>query len=192
MNGLFQGIEHEPGIRYAAHAPAHDAVGEGIDDKRNVDEALPRRHLGEVADPEHVQRRRLELAVHLVQRTGLGLVRDHRPGFFATNDALDPNILHQPGNGTACNIKAFTAHLMPDLANAVDLVVLLPNAFDLGLQGTIPLRPIRQQVGVRPLGHVIVERGRGNRQVLADRLDTDVPVLFDKGDHVLDRRSSSA
>jgi hypothetical protein len=56
MNGLFQGIEHEPGMGRAADPPAHDAAGEGIDDEGDVDEALPRRHIGEVADPQHVRR----------------------------------------------------------------------------------------------------------------------------------------
>ena len=55
MNGLFESIEHEPGMCGPAHPPTDDAAGEGRDDKRNVDEALPHRHIGEVADPEHVQ-----------------------------------------------------------------------------------------------------------------------------------------
>ena len=101
--------------------------------------------------------------------------------FLATNDAFDPNVLHQPRHRTAGNVKRFAAHLVPDLAHPIDLVVLLPDAFDLGLQRHIPLRPIRQQVGVRPLGHVIVEGRRGNRQVPADRLEPDgVTVLFDE------------
>jgi hypothetical protein len=102
-------------------------------------------------------------------------------------------VFHQPRHCASGHIEALPAQLVPDLANAVDLVVLFPDALDLRLQGHVPLRPIRQQIGVRPLGHVIVERGWGNRQLLADRLDPDgATVLFDEGDHVLDRRSSSA
>ena len=160
--------------------------------KCHVDEALPRRHIGEVADPEDVRCRCLELAVHLVQRAWHGLVGYCRPGFPATNNAFQSHVVHQPCHCASGDIKAFPAHLMPDLAHAVDLVVLLPDALDLGSQRLVAFGSIRQQVRVRPLGHLIVERGRGNRQVLADRLDPDISVLFDKGDHVLDRRSSSA
>ena len=82
---------------------------------------------------------------------------------------------------------------MPDLANTVDLLALLPDTFDLGPQNLVALGLIRQQISVRPLGHVIVERARGNRQVPADRLDPNiVAVFFNEGDHVLNRRSSSA
>jgi hypothetical protein len=90
MNGLFQGIEHEPGMGRAADPPADDAAGEGVDDEGHVDEALPGRDIGEVADPEHVRRGHAELTVHLVQRAWLGLVRDRRPVFLAADDALNP------------------------------------------------------------------------------------------------------
>lgn len=73
-NGLFEGIGHEPGMGRPAHPPTDDAAGEGIGDKRHIDEALPRRHTGEIADPQHVRRRRPELAVHLVQRAWQRLV----------------------------------------------------------------------------------------------------------------------
>jgi hypothetical protein len=55
MNSLFESIEHEPGMGCPAHPPTDDAAGEGIDDKCNVDEAMPRPHIGEVADPEDVR-----------------------------------------------------------------------------------------------------------------------------------------
>ena len=55
VQGLLQRVEHEAGVRRPRHAPADDAAGVGIDDERDVDEAGPRRHVGEVRDPKHVR-----------------------------------------------------------------------------------------------------------------------------------------
>ena len=41
MDGLLQRVEHEARVRRPADTPADDAAGEGIDDERDVDEALP-------------------------------------------------------------------------------------------------------------------------------------------------------
>ena len=67
---LFQGIEDEAGMRRAAYPPADDTPGECIDDERHIHKALPGRDIGEVGDPEHVWRRRLELAVDAVLWAG--------------------------------------------------------------------------------------------------------------------------
>ena len=78
-------------------------------------------------------------------------------------------------------IAAFAFPLVPDFACGLDLVGLLPGTLDLRPQSPVALCPIRQQVRVRPLGQVIVERGRGNRQVSADRLDPKVWTMsFDE------------
>ena len=37
MNGLLQGIEHEPGMSRAAHPPADNATGKGVDHEGDVD-----------------------------------------------------------------------------------------------------------------------------------------------------------
>lgn len=147
MNGLSEFVENKPGMGRSTDPPAHNATRESIDDKGHVNEALPCRHIGEIADPQHVRSRRLELAVLLFQRTWRRLVRNGRPVFRAANYDFEPNVFHHAGNCTAGHIKALRAHLMPDLANAIDLLFLLPDAFDLGLQGYIPLCPTRQQMG---------------------------------------------
>lgn len=84
--------------------PAHDAAREGVDDKSHVNETLPCRHLGKVADPQHFGSRCLELTVHLVQRTWLRLVWDGRPVFLAKDDTFEPNVPHQSSNRTAGHI----------------------------------------------------------------------------------------
>jgi hypothetical protein len=66
MQGLFQGVEDEARMRGAADPPANDASGEGIDDKRHVDKALPRRHVGKIGYPEPIRLRCPELAFDMI------------------------------------------------------------------------------------------------------------------------------
>ena len=139
MNNLFQRIQDEPGMRRPADAPPDDTAGESVDNESHINKTPPCGHVGEIADPEHVRRRRLELAVHLVQRTGLILVRDGRPVLPAANDAFQPHVRHKSGYGTAGHIEAFSLNLAPDLTNTVDLVVLIPDACDLWPQRHVAL-----------------------------------------------------
>ena len=48
MDGLFEGIQNEPGMRSGADAPADDASGIGVDDESDIDEAFPSGDVGEV------------------------------------------------------------------------------------------------------------------------------------------------
>jgi hypothetical protein len=99
MNGLFQGIQDEPGVGRAAHSPSDNAAREGVDDEGDVDEALPSGDIGEIAHPKHVRRRHAELAVHLVQRAWLRLV-----GIvvliFLPRMRHEAHVLHQPLDAT--------------------------------------------------------------------------------------------
>ncbi len=45
---LLQRIEHEAGMGSARHPPTDDATRIGVDHEGDIDEALPRRHVGEV------------------------------------------------------------------------------------------------------------------------------------------------
>jgi len=68
---LLQCVENEVGLGGSRSLPTNDAVGESVDHKGNVDESLPCRHIGEIADPEPVWCWRPELAVYLVLRARL-------------------------------------------------------------------------------------------------------------------------
>lgn len=82
MNHLFQGVQHKSGVGSPADPPADDRAGKSVDDTRHVDEPLPGGNRGEIAIPEHIRCRCAELAVHLVQRAGQGLVEYSRLGFL--------------------------------------------------------------------------------------------------------------
>ena len=51
IQGLLEGVEREIGAQRACDTPANDHPGEDVDDERDVDEAGPRRHVGEIGDP---------------------------------------------------------------------------------------------------------------------------------------------
>ena len=70
MNGLFQSIQNKPRTGCAARAPTDNPPGKYVDDESDIDKALTRRDIGEVADPQYVRRRCMELTIHPVQWTG--------------------------------------------------------------------------------------------------------------------------
>lgn len=144
MDLLFEGIENEPSMRGCADVPANDLAGIGVDDKGDIDEPLPCGNTGEIRQPKYVGRRHAELAGHLVQRAGPLLVGNRRLVRLSSNNPLNIHVLHQSRDRAASNIELLTAHLAPDVAHAVDLVVLLPDTFDLGPQSFVPLGEIRQ------------------------------------------------
>ena len=89
-----QGIEHELGVQAGGHRPADDAAAERIECDGQVEEAGPRRNVGDIGHPQHVRARRLELAVHPVERARRGPVA-HR-GFrrLAADHAGQAHLLH--------------------------------------------------------------------------------------------------
>ena len=75
-------------MRRPANPPADDPAGIGVDDKSQIDEARPGRHVSEVGDPEHVRRRGMELAVDVVERARRRLVAHGRSDGVAADDDL--------------------------------------------------------------------------------------------------------
>ena len=122
------------GAQRACDTPANDHPGEDVDDERDVDEAGPRRHVGEIGDPQGIGPRRRERAVHQVRRPGRRVIRDRRLEALAPDGALEPHIAHQPGGAAASHPDARARQLPPDFADAIYLKVRVPHPLDLGLQ----------------------------------------------------------
>jgi hypothetical protein len=53
---------------------------------------------------------------------------------LAAHDPGDAQLTHEPLDGAAGDLEAFAAQLPPDLAGAVDLVVVVPDPLDLELE----------------------------------------------------------
>lgn len=135
----------------------------------------------------------MKMAVHPDQWARQRLVRDGCFGLFATNDAFNSDVLHQSDDRATRNAKAFTPHLAPNLAHAVDAEVFLKDTFNLGLKFCVSLGTIRKAQWVYPVGQIVIERCWGNRQHAADWLDPMVSaMIFNELDHRLNGRSRSA
>lgn len=131
VQSLLQGVQDEVGPCRRRGPPADDPAGEYVDHEGDVDEALPGRDVGEVADPQLVGPPGLEVPADVIQRArGVG-VADRGAHAFAANDPAQAQALHQALDGAAGYVEAFPAQLPPHLAHAVDPEILVPDTLDL-------------------------------------------------------------
>ncbi len=190
---LLERIEHEAGVGGSRHPPADNSSGEGVDDEGDVDEAGPSDDVGEVADPQRVRPRGLELALDLVERTRRRTVADRRFHPLAPHGPLQTHVAHQTGDRASRDVLTFPLHLSPHFAHPIDLEVVVEHAPDFLAQNGVAPDASRSRFGIAPARDMFVVARRGDRQDPADRLDpVDLAVLVDEGDQALYRRSSSA
>src|SRR5271165_2278623 len=148
MKGLLQSVENEVRPSGAGDPPADDAASKGVDHEGDVDKADPGRHVCKVRDPEGVWPRRLELPVHPVERAWDRSIADRRPDGLAADCPLQAHLPHQPGDRAARRVHPLPAELPPDLADAIDLEVLVPDPPDFLAQDGIALFARRGAAGI--------------------------------------------
>lgn len=93
---LLQGLEDDARLSRAGHPPADATSGIGIDHEGHGDKALPGRDIADVADPEGIRARRLELPVHTVGRTRRRAVAEGHLRPLAPDHARQAAPTHQP------------------------------------------------------------------------------------------------
>src|SRR5687768_9915861 len=190
---LLQGIQDEIGAHGSGHAPADDAPREDVDHECGVDEARPGCHVGKVGDPELIGARRHELTVDAIKRAPGAVVGKRRSTLAAAHNALQAERAHQAFDSAPRRLDVLAAELPPDLARAVDAEVLLVHALNLRHQRLVASQPRRKTLRIGLAGLVLVVQRRGDRQLLADRLDpVEIAVGVDERHHHFCRRSSSA
>lgn len=120
--------------------------------------------------------------------------------------ATDAELFHQALHGATRERKALPLQLVPCLAHPIDLIVFIPNPFDLWLQFRISLLSRRCFERISATCEAVIEcslssfaskrlpgDGRRDRQNPADRLDAvNNALIFNEGDHRFSGRSSSA
>src|SRR5690606_3152752 len=100
---------------------------------------------------------------------------------------------HQTLDRTTGDADALAPQLLPYLLRAVDLLVGIPHALNVGAQLVVPLGARRSGCRIISLPRTPIVGRRSNRQDRADRLDSvHLAVLIDEGHHHFGRRSSSA
>jgi hypothetical protein len=129
-----QGVQGQVGAQVAGQLPADDQPRERIDDQGGVDEPRPGPHIGQIGNPELVRTGRAEVALHQVSGSWSSLVVDGGAGGLAAHHPGDAQLTHEPLDGAAGDLEALAAQLPPDLAGAVDLVVVVEDPPDLELE----------------------------------------------------------
>src|SRR5262249_9458807 len=101
-------------------------------------------------------------------------IENRRLELLASNNALQAFFAHQSLDSASGRGNSFSAQLLPDFANSIDLAVFPPHSLDLQFKPGIVLSPCRQLLGILLASGSLVIRRWGNRQHVANRLD---PVL---------------
>src|SRR5205823_2532664 len=114
--------------------PADDHPRVGVRDEGDVDEPRPGADVRQVSDPKPVRRAGTEAAIDEIPWP-IGLIlRNRRELRLAPNDATEPELAHQAGDGATGDPDAFAVELRPDLVDAVHTEVVAMDADDLGFQ----------------------------------------------------------
>src|SRR5215467_7476029 len=128
---LLERIQDQVRMHRAGDTPADDAARKHIDDESHVDEPRPGRDVCEIGDPELIRPNGGELALDQICWIFRLVAADSGSAFAPTHSPLQPERSHQSFDATAGDCDALPAELSPDLARAVDLEVLIPDALDL-------------------------------------------------------------
>ena len=117
-----------------------------------------------ITHPKHVWCGGSKLAIYLVFWAWLALIRRRRLLYLSSNNTMNRLAFHQPGHSAARTRELLTLHLMPDLSDAVDFIVLFPNTFDHRAQIRVPFGTIGRQVWVFEDRSMRIECGLGDWQ----------------------------
>src|SRR5262245_47291311 len=118
-------------------------------DESHVDESRPGRDVREIGDPELIRPNGGELALDQICRITRLVTADRGSALTPTHNPLQPERSHQSFDATAGDCDALSAELSPDLARAVNLEVLIPDALDLLRDLDISPTPRRQPLRIR-------------------------------------------
>ena len=147
----------------------------------------------DVGNPELVRPLRDKLAIYQVSRTSQGIVANSCPTLATPWSRL---VFPVDSSGAPrCNgpLQSFRDSSGAKLSRTVDPKVIFPDSLDINLELLILLSPFRQPVRISLTRLLFVIGRRGDRQLLADWLDSIFsPMLVDKRDQYFGRRSSSA
>src|SRR5262249_17010987 len=186
-------IQDQIRMHRAGDTPADDAARKHIDDESHVYESRPGRDVCEIGDPELIRPNGSEQALDQISRIFRLVASDSGSAFATAHNPLQPERSHQSFDGTAGDGDAIPSQLPPNLAGGVDLEDIIVHASDFTRNLGIASKARRFSLRLSLSRFLFVVGRGGDRQLLADRLDTiRGSVLVDKRHHYFGRRSSSA
>lgn len=170
MQGLLQSIENKVCPGGPGDPPPDDAISESVDDEGHTDKALPRGYIGKIADLLPGRRYAVSTGGHsrfcagarkmrftLSRGQGADVSRTvvlttfprtaprmpicfiHCPAGYFRRKCPERETVHR----AARQRKALPLKLMPRLADPVDLIVFVPDPFNLGAKLCVTLMPRR-------------------------------------------------
>jgi hypothetical protein len=174
---LFDRVEDHRCSHRRCDPPAQDPARVGIDHERHAGKPRPRRHIGQVGDPQPIRCRRPKPAPDTISRTHRGRVGDRGRAGLASGGTGQTQFGHQPFDGATRDRHPLAVERQPHLASTVDPVVGGMDPRDLGLEGLIT----HLTATGLPIDLVIVgrwgDRHTQLRQLCADRLDTPAQTI---------------
>lgn len=138
-----QGIEHQLRLQVRCHRPAHDPPAERIEHDREKEKSGPRRHVGDISDPELVRLVRSEVPLDKIRSSALGLRslrRDNKAPAAHTSQSCHS---HEPRHTLPANALASISQIAENTRCAVRLARSLVARNDLGYEKSIVCRSLR-------------------------------------------------
>jgi hypothetical protein len=117
--GHVEGVEHQVGLEMGGHRPAYDPSAVDVEYDREIEEAGPRRDVGDVGDPELIRRGGREDAAHQIGGRGLDGSASGRADAATTADAHQPVGPHQAGDALLAHVQPGVAEIAPQAGRAI-------------------------------------------------------------------------
>ena len=112
-------LEHELRAQVRRHRPADDAAAPRVEHDSEVEEAGPRRDVGDVRDPEPIRPGGREVAIHEIGCGPCLAIAESRVGTLAPAHAGQAQRAHEPGDPLAADVHAERRQLRVDPTLAV-------------------------------------------------------------------------
>ena len=91
-------VDHKFFAHVVRHCPADDATAEDVEHDGKIQEAAPRRYVGDVSDPQLIRSVGGEATFHQIGRRSRIAITDRRRCGLAPRSTVDATITHQTGN----------------------------------------------------------------------------------------------
>jgi hypothetical protein len=151
---LVKGIDEYSGVHRIAHLVTKNPPRTGIHDAHQVEPPLFGPDVGQVADPEHVDRINGEVPLHEIIALPGMTIGPRRDGLEATTSPLNAKLSHQTAHGGHRNVDSTAPELVCE-----------------------PWGPIDAPVGPKGLSNALLERFTGLTGRLVDLAPLVVPPV---------------
>jgi len=167
-----ESVEHQLGAQALGHGPAHHAAAAHVEDHGHVEEARPGGHVGDVGDPELIDRRGHEVAPHEIRGRSHAASPSGGHREAAAVDAGEAELAHQTSTPLGRAAHPTSVELGMDPGHAVCMPAVLMHRGDELLEHLV-LERMRRRRALSPRP----EAAGGNAQHAAEGGDPMLHLL---------------